>query len=231
MSETRQRWRLIVARDEAARSLTPREATAAWEEALRTSGLPLAETDGTTPRPRISFGAPVPVGMRAEREPIDVGLVERLRIHAVREAIERVLPTGHRLIDLYDVWPGLPTLAATVVAGDYRVRTEPLDDGPIDGVALGAAAAAVLDAPTLVRHREKGGGTVDIDVRPQLIDLRVAAQAPAGALELWMRLRLGGEGGVGRPEEIAAALGERIARTLVVREIVRERVVLTDGPA
>jgi hypothetical protein len=45
-----------------------------------------------------------------------------------------------------------------------------------------------------------------------------------------MRLRLGGEGGVGRPEEIVAALGERLGRALATRTLTRERIVLSDDP-
>ena len=51
-----------------------------------------------------------------------------------------------------------------------------------------------------------------------------------GTFELWMRLRLGGESGVGRPEEVVAALGERLGRTLVTRQLTRERIVLSDDP-
>jgi hypothetical protein len=45
-----------------------------------------------------------------------------------------------------------------------------------------------------------------------------------------MRLRLGGESGVGRPEEIVAALGDRLGRSLVTRQLTRERIVLSDDP-
>jgi radical SAM-linked protein len=239
MTETRQRWRLVIARGEAARQLVHRELTAAWETALRASGLPLAMTDGPMPRPRITFGAPVPVGMLAEREPLDIRLVERWRIHEVREAVEAVLPSGQRLVDLYDVWPGSSTLAASIVAGEYRVSAEPVAlpppiqmapaTEPPDG-ELDRAVAALLAAPRIVRRRAKGGGTVEVDIRPHLLDLAVTAAAD-GSLVLRMRLRLGGEGGVGRPDEVVAALGERLERTIVVREVVRERVILTDGPA
>jgi radical SAM-linked protein len=243
MSEARQRWRLIVARGEAARNLPQRDVTVAWEAAFRASGLPLAETDAATPRLRVAYGAPVPVGMFAEREPIDVALYERHRIHEVRAAIERVVPAGHRLVDLYDVWPAAPTLAASILAGDYRATCSPgVGDAPSLG-ALEAAAAAVVAAPRIVSRREKSGSVVEVDIRPHILDLRVeGARTGAGSdvgaggvegapFDLVMRLRLGGEGGVGRPEEVVAAFAERLGRSLVSSRLTRERVILTDGPA
>ena len=239
MSEARQRWRLIVARGEAALDLTQREVSVAWEAALRISGLPLAETDGTVPRLRVAFGAPVPVGMFAEREPIDVALFERRRIHEVREWIEPFMPTGYRLVDLYDVWPGAPTLAASIVAGDYRAVAAPVeaDGGLVSRDTIEAAVAGILQAPRLVRRREKAGAIVEVDIRPHILDLRVAEEArdAASAIDdsfaLLMRLRLGGEGGVGRPDEIVAALADRLDRPLATRRLSRERVILTDGAA
>jgi radical SAM-linked protein len=237
VTETRQRWRLIVARDDAARDLVQRDANATWEAAMRASGLPLSETDAAVPRPRIWFGAPVPTGMLAEREPLDIALVERRRIHEVRAAVEAVVPTGHRLVDLYDIWPGSPTLAASIVAADYRVATQALASpdpagpiGPIGPADLERAAGELLAAPRIVRRRAKGGGSVEVDIRPHLLDVSVALVAD-GSLLARMRLRLGGEGGVGRPDEVVAALGERLGREIAIRELVRERVILVDGPA
>jgi len=237
----RQRWRLVVARDESARDLVQREVGDAWEVALRTSSLPLAVTEGATPRLRLAFGSPVPVGMLAEREPIDIGLTERRRIDEVRSAIVGSAPVGYRLVDLYDVWPGAPTLAASIVAGDYRATLVPGDrplpgstHGPIDP---GAAVAALLAAPRIPRHREKAGGPVEVDIRPHILDLRAVAVSPEagslgpGAFDLWMRLRLGGDAGVGRPEEVIATLAERLGLALTIRRLCRECVVLSDGPA
>ena len=244
MSEARQRWRLIVARDEAARELAQREVTTAWETAFRASGLPIAETDGAVPRPRIAYGAPVPVGMLAAREPIDVALFERRRIHEVREAIERVAPAGHRLVDLYDMWSGSPTLAGSIVAGEYRATVGMADGTALDPVELDAALRSMLDADRITSRREKGGAVVEVDIRPHILELRMdraadGTTAGAGAsgiaddgpVDLLMRLRLGGEGGVGRPDEVVAALGARLERTLTTRAVTRELVILADGPA
>ena len=231
MSETRQRWRLIVARGEAARDLAQRDVVTAWDTALEASDLPLAMTDSAVPRSRVSFGAPVPVGMLAQREPIDVGLAERRRITEVRAEVERVSPGGYTLVDLYDVWPGAPALAASIVAGEYRATLGAADGSPIGDGDLESAVTGLLEATRIVRHREKAGATVEVDIRPLVLGLRRFGPAADGSVDVWMRLRLGGDGGVGRPDEVIAALGDGLGMPLTTRYLSRERVVLTDGPA
>ena len=225
-----------MAREEAAQDLLHRDVAAVWEAGLVGSGLPVSMSEAATPRPRISFAAPAPLGVLAERELIDVVLYELVLLPDVRAAIEAAAPTGYRLVDLYDVWLSSPTLASLVTAGDYRAEIG-VEAGEVAAREVADAVSTLLAAPAIERTRTKGQGDVTVDIRPQLIDLRLeAAPAPAtsgdaeGRFELWMRLRLGGESGVGRPEEIVAALGERLGRSLVTRQLTRERIVLSDDP-
>jgi radical SAM-linked protein len=236
-SEPRQRWRLVVARDAAARDLLHRDVAAAWEAALLASGLPVSMSEAATRRPRIAFAAPAPLGVVGERELIDVVLDDLVLMSDVRAATQAAAPTGYRLVDLFDVWVSGPTLASLVTAGDYRAVAE-VEAGEVTSAEIANGVAGLLAAPVIERVRRKGQGDVMVDIRPHLVDLRLARAAPATApsgaagtpFELWMRLRLGGEGGVGRPEEIVAALGERLGRALATRTLTRERIVLSDDP-
>jgi len=229
MTDARQRWRVLVARGPAARDVPHRDILAAWEEQLDRSGLPLVLTEGRRPQPRVVFAAPVPVGMLAEREPLDLWLTELRRIHAVRPDVEAAMPAGHRLVDLYDVWIGAPSLPASVVAGDYVVTAHPAVASGTRatlGADAASACASMLGATLIARERTKGGGTTSIDIRPHILSLAVVGDDPALTLE--MRLLLGGERGVGRPEEVLAELGDRLGVKLSADEIVRRRVVLAD---
>ncbi|HEX7473615.1 MAG TPA: TIGR03936 family radical SAM-associated protein [Candidatus Limnocylindrales bacterium] len=252
-TDPRQRWRLVVARDEAARELVHRDVVTAWEAGLREVGLPIAMSETATPRPRISFAAPAPIGMLAERELIDVVLTERVLLPDMRTAVEAAAPAGYRCVDLYDVWLGRPTLAGLVASADYRATvTTEAGEGPTAGdpepAEIETAVGALLAAPRIEFARTKGQGEVTVDIRPHIHGLRSAATpivaggasasasavdgalAAGGTFELWMRLRLGGEGGVGRPEEVVAALGRELGRRLVASRLVRERIVLADDP-
>ena len=53
-----------------------RDTARIWERGLRRAGLPVAYSEGFTPRPRISFGLALPTGYESEAEYLDVELAE-----------------------------------------------------------------------------------------------------------------------------------------------------------
>jgi len=249
MSEMRQRWRLTVRRGPDARDTAHPEVAAGWEAALRASGLPVAETQAARPRPRIVFAAPAPVGMLGERELIDLGLTECRLVHDVRQAVTDAAPAGYSLVDIHDVWTGAPTLPSLVVAADYRADAAAVPAGADPAAAgeraageraagatstsdeeLDAAIAALLASPRIEIQRDKGSGVIGVDIRPLVMRLRRVASPGDGSFGLQMRLRLGGAGGVGRPEEIVSTLAQRLGRPIRMDELVRERIHLADDP-
>ncbi len=208
-------------RDASAAEQTQRDLGSAWEAALGSTALPLARNNG---RPRISFGAPLPVGMAAHAELIDVVLTERWPIGRLREAVEPVVPPGWRLVAAHDVWLAGPPLAGRVVAADYLVRLADDVAGDLVG-RLADAAAALLAARRLERRRAKGGGLVTYDLRPLLLDVAVDGGPPT---VVRARTRIHPELGSGRPDEVVAALGDFLGADVPVASIERERLWLAD---
>ena len=51
-----------------------RDAARLWERALRKAQLPVAATEGFTPRPKISFGLALPTGAESIAEYVDIEL-------------------------------------------------------------------------------------------------------------------------------------------------------------
>jgi hypothetical protein len=198
----------------------------AWERAAVASGLPVVLADPTRGRPRVAFGAPLPVDVVAERELIDCFLTDRLPIADVRERILRVLPGGWTLVDLFDVWLPGPALPGSVTAGQYRIELE----GAASEEVVAAAAERIVAARRLPRERVKGGGTVAYDLRPLLVDVGVCDPGPP--VRIRARTRFHPELGTGRPEEVVAALADAAGVELVARSIVREGLVIGDpaGP-
>lgn len=248
MSDGRQRWRLVFERGEEARYLAHLDAVKAWERALRRGGVPIALSEGFNPRPRLIFGAPLPLGMLAERELADLYLSERLTVADLRARLTANLPTGYRLCDLFDVWVGAPALATLLDSADYRVVVEGAAPAEVD-----AAAATLLVADRLDRAKTREQKTVEYDLRPLLLavtasgvpaELRAATTAggtpgAAGGIQpglalVRMRLRHSQELGSGRAEEVVAALGEALPerRDLQMLHAVRERLWLAgEAPA
>jgi hypothetical protein len=216
----RQRWRLVLARSGDAPAIGGRDLGEAWEDALEASRLPLFRPAGRVRR-RIAFGAPIPATLAAEHELADIVLSETLPAWRVREALRTHVLDGWRLIDVYDVWLGGPALAGQVAAADYRIEV-----GPCDPAAVVAAAEHLLAAGALPRERAKGGSVVRYDLRPLLVDIRVADAGPP--LTLRARTRFHPVLGTGRPEEVVAALGDELRGPLAIASVVRERLILAD---
>jgi radical SAM-linked protein len=200
--------------------LAGRELADAFEDGLEASGLPLARAVGRS-RTRVAFGAPLPLGIAAEHELADILLTEMAPASVVRVRVGTCLPDGWRLVDLFDVWLGAPPLAGQVAAADYRITFEATDAN-----SLGAACDQLLAASTLVRERTKGTSVVAYDLRPLLADICVLDdQQP---IRVRVRTRFDPTRGTGRPEEVVAALGDRLGLPLAVSSIVRECLILAD---
>lgn len=216
MSESRQRWRLAFARDDEARFLSHLDAVKLWERAFRRGSIPVATSEGFSPRPRVVFAAPLPLGMLAEHDLADIFLAERLTAHDMRARLAAGMPRGYRVVDLHDEWLGAPALAPQLVAADYRMVL----------LEIGRAAAdegirTLLAAARLPREKRREDKVVAYDLRPLLIDLRATdLEAAPGAepalspgvraVGLWMRLRHSQDEGSGRAEEVVAALADAL---------------------
>ncbi|MEO5885530.1 MAG: DUF2344 domain-containing protein [Candidatus Limnocylindrales bacterium] len=222
--EPRQRWRLIVGRAADAPSQTQRDLTEAWEAAIASAALPLARTGDVRSRPRISFGAPLPVGVPANGELIDLVLTERWPAWRIRDALVPRLPMGWRLEDLHDVWLAGPALPGRVVAADYQVVLA--GAGAADAGRLARVCATMLAARRVPRERRKGETTVAYDLRPLVLDAVVADPGPPPVVH--MRTRFHPELGTGRPEEVVGALSDLMGEALEIVSVVRDRVVLAD---
>jgi radical SAM-linked protein len=218
-----QRWRLVLTRGVLGAESGQREQLAAWERALAGSGLPVVGLDATPPKPRFAPAAPLSGSIPGEAELADVWLTERVPAWRVRERIEASLPDGYALVEAYDVWLGAPALPGQVSASVYRATFVP---GAVDAGALQPAVDALLRADALPRERHKGTTTVSYDLRPFLDSLAVDERG--GCVR--MTLRHDPERGIGRPEEVLAALGEQLGSGLEPASLVREGLVLAVPP-
>ncbi len=195
-----------------------RDYASSWEAALRESGLPIALADAA--RPRLSFGAPLPSGIEGRAELLEVWLTDRVAAWHVREGLTPVLPPGHRLRDLENVWLGAPALPGRITGAVYLITL-----GTADHARVAAAISTVMAADRLPRERQKGGTTKTYDLRPLIADLVDVPHGEATTFRLTTRIHP--ELGSGRPDEVLAALGEATGEALDVTSIVRERLLLS----
>jgi len=172
-----------------------------WERALRRAALPLAFSEGFTPHPRLALAAPLPVGVTASAELMEVYLHQRVSPRFFLEQIRPQLPAGIDVSQVEEAPLGAPSLQSLVRMAEYAVEVEV----PMERQEVEAKIAGLMEQKTLPIQRPRPSGPKSLDLRALVC--RVWVESAEGArCRLGMLLRSDPQGS-GRPEEVAAALG------------------------
>ncbi len=194
---TRQRIRITFARDENTRYVGHLDIVRTWERIIRRARLPIAYTEGFNPRPRLTFAAALPVGCTSDQEVLDVILSQVCDLADVHRRLNKAVPEGMRITDVSEIPYSAPALPTQTRAAEYAL-SPPVGES-VEQVQ--ARVQALLDAASIERQRRDK----TYDLRPLVLDLWVE-DAGGGRARVGMRLKAE-EGGTGRPDEVAAALG------------------------
>jgi radical SAM-linked protein len=147
--------------------------------------------------PKIAFAAPLPVGMTAAADLVDVTFTEEIALDVLANRVRPQLPDGVTLTGAEPLAGA--ALMARLRSAVYRVGLAGI---PHDG-ELQARLDRLLARQTLERERARGNTSRRYDLRPLLVDLWLEA-LPTPAIA--MRLKAG-NAGTARPEEVLAELG------------------------
>lgn len=183
-----------------------RDVARMWERAFRRVALPLAYTQGFSPRPRVSFGLALPTGAESVAEYLDVEMAEGADpdLDLLPERLGAALPVGVDVMAAGPVEPGGGSLQEVVTSCDWVVETAGLAHG-----RLAAAVESALAAPALVITRERKGRRSEQDVRPGILACEVAGTSLVAELAAQPRAL--------RPSELLTALGGDLVEVRVRR--------------
>lgn len=159
-----------------------RDLARVWERALRRSALPVASTEGFSPRPKVHFGLALSTGFESLAEFIDVdldntdGAAEVVAavtsdLGALADNLSALLPVGIDVGAAAVVDRGV-SLQAAVGLCQWDLAVEGVDPD-----TLGDAVAKLLSSPSLVVERERKGKTTIVDIRPALERVDVVGPA------------------------------------------------------
>jgi radical SAM-linked protein len=166
------------------------------ERMARRAELPLAQSQGFNPRPKVSFTLALALGIEGHHEVVEMELLEPMEPTEVLRRLAAVSPPGLDWISAEAQGPGRP---AQVEAVRYALSV------PADRRADARGALAdflARDRWPYTRHRPDR--TVEIDLRPFLLEANL--EEPDGILRF--RLKMSPSGSA-RPEEVIDALGLR----------------------
>ncbi len=148
-----------------------RDLARVWERALRRADIPIAYTEGFSPRPKLSFGLALSTGHESHGEYLDVALRDAqdlLTAERLPALLAPALPAGIEVQSAVALPPGADSLQQVVTSCTWHIEVG--DVTPSDAAA-GVARALAADELTLTRERK--GHAVTDDVRPAILDLHV----------------------------------------------------------
>jgi radical SAM-linked protein len=176
-----------------------RDVARIWERALRRAELPVAYSEGFSPRPRLSFGLALSTGHESLGEYLDVDLVPAWdgEVDRLPGLLTPCLPAGFAAQAAAPLAPGAPSLQQDVTACTWE-----LDLVGLTGDEAAAAVDVALAAATLPLTRSRKGVAHDDDVRPAIRTLDVV-RAAAGVVTVRAELATQPRGL--RPGELVAA--------------------------
>ena len=200
--------RLRFAKRGRVRFISHRDVARAFERALRIEQMPLAFTEGFSPRPKVSFGLALPVGYESDAEYLDIELAETIDPDELAGPLTAALPEGMHVTGATALQDRAPALQEAVSSVSYQIEVEQPGSMPRSD-DLARSVDQVLAAPSLVVTRRRKGVDIEEDVRPALRLLRAAGPA-------MLHLEVGTQPHGVRPTAVVAAFpGDWSTRTVL----------------
>jgi radical SAM-linked protein len=160
--------RLRFAKRGKVRFVSHRDLARTFERAFRVAALPLAFTQGFSPRPKVSLGLALGVGHESDAEYLDLELVEPIEVDVLPAALGGALPEGVEVNGVAQLVPRAPALQEAITTVEYHLRPAALA-----GSVLHDTVAHVLAADELRIETTRKGRPVVEDLRPGIFQLVV----------------------------------------------------------
>ena len=203
----KQRYRILFSKLKPMRFTGHLDLIQTWERIFRRGSIPLAYSEGFSPRPLLTLAVPLPLGFISTGELGDFWLSEFLSKSDLESKLSRALPPGisiqeiHEIQDLYG--PKIPSL---VHAATYSISIpDPIKD-------LANRINTLMSSPSYF-HERRGK---KVDLRKLIKQLELKKDKTLKIDELWMNL-VTLPGATGRPDEVLKALELNPIRCLICR--------------
>ena len=172
-----------------------------WIRVLRRAQIPLEYSEGFTPHPKISLAVPLSVGVTADNELMDIFVTRAVSPHWFTDAVNHQLPPGLEILETSPIGSNVPSLQSQVRFTQYQVEVNTNKNEE----EIKTDIDHLLSLESLPWYHERDTGRRNYDLRALIDDIWFIEYQPSSCT-LGMRLRCD-EGGSGRPEQVAAAMG------------------------
>jgi len=150
-----------------------------WERSVRRLQLPIAYSEGFSPRAKLSFGLALPTVFESQAEFVDLTFNEVVQADTLPDRLTEVLPMGITVTGATALHGKVDSLQECVEATSWSLFV----DGDLD--ELQAWSTDLLAADELLVTRERKGKSRTDDVRPAVLAVDVRpntdTEVPAAA--------------------------------------------------
>jgi len=140
-----------------------------WERTLRRAGLPVAYSQGYSPRAKLAFGLALPTTFESKAEYVDFNFsTEDVDVAGFAELLTPLLPVGVEAIDAVVLRGDAVSLQQAVTSTTWLLQVEAAPE------AVSSWIERVVEAPEIELTRERKGKQTTDDVRPAIHALRLS---------------------------------------------------------
>ena len=172
-----------------------------FERALRRAAIPVACTEGFNPRPKISFGFALAVGVEGEEEYVDIEIQGEPNVAEALGRLQEQMPHGINLLKGKLLAAGVKPLMAVINGASYLIRLPRVDS--VQPERLQEAVNLWLAREHVLYSRYTKKGPADKDIRPWVKGM--TGDVRSGEIVFELDIEMGNAGSV-RPEEVMASL-------------------------
>jgi radical SAM-linked protein len=183
------RIRLRYSKTGVMRFLSHLEAMSVFSRAVSRAAVPIRFSQGFHPHPKFSFATALAVGVDSYAEYMDMEIEPSMEAAEVCHRLNNALPDGMHIMEAWEIPAKATSLSVIMELTRYRVILP--DSNPSD---LAERTANFLSLESFPWSRERKRGTLDLDLRKELAELRAKENS------LLMLV------GRGKPIEFAAAI-------------------------
>lgn len=200
---------LTLKKDASVKYISHLDLVKAFECALRRAKVPVAYSEGFNPRPRMSFGTAVGVGVCSDDERFILDLAEPVEPGAIMDSLNGNLPPGLRILSAESVPEGMKSPISGLNASDFEITISCSDISAVRQVIV-----RILGSAEYPVTRVKVAESKVVDIRPFVMSLDVT-EIDNGFAVIRASFRSTNSGG-GRPQDIIQALCDTITDIRVV---------------
>ncbi|MHB0999030.1 MAG: TIGR03936 family radical SAM-associated protein [Armatimonadota bacterium] len=201
---------LRLKKDDTVKYISHLDLVKAFEFALRRAGIPIEYTEGFNPRPKMSFGGAIGVGVSSDDERFILELIQPVDSSEIMERLNNNLPPGLRILSAEQVPDSVKSPLTELNASDFRIIVSCADCSEIETIIR-----QIMDSSEYKITRVRAKGSKVVDIRQYIIDIRVL-ECIDDIAAIYASLLSTTSGG-GRPQDIIQVLSEKIP-DLVLKE-------------